>query len=139
MRIIIKNNQTSLCQSSNPLLNSFSLEKLVDSIANFHIRRLKSVSSIFSLGKVNAVYFFWITPSEWAKVFCFYICTLSLTFCNTLVCLKIEKCSLTVSLVSTPSQLASSYGLQYYKINTLFFMLHCVSNFFKPVFEPLIL
>ena len=42
-----KKNQTLLCQPSNALLNSFSLEKLIDSIAKFHIRKLKIGFSVF--------------------------------------------------------------------------------------------
>ena len=42
-----KNNQTSLCQSSNMLLNSFPLEKLIEPIAKFHIRKFKIRFSVF--------------------------------------------------------------------------------------------
>ena len=41
LQIISKNNQTSLRQSSNSLLNSFQSEKLIDWIAKFQINKLK--------------------------------------------------------------------------------------------------
>ena len=50
MQIISGNNQTLLCQSSSPLLDFLLLEKLIDSTAKFHIRKLKIG---FWLDKVN--------------------------------------------------------------------------------------
>ena len=47
-----------LYHSPNPLLNSCSLEKLVNSIAKLNIRKHKIGFSIFLLGKVNNCVFF---------------------------------------------------------------------------------
>ena len=46
-----KPNQTSLCQSPKPLLTSFPLKKLIDSIAKLHMKKLK-------LDQVNNCIFF---------------------------------------------------------------------------------
>ena len=63
-RANIKKNQILLCQSSNPFLNSFPLEKLIDLIAKFHIRKLKIEFSIFDWIKEKSAYSFWICQNE---------------------------------------------------------------------------
>ena len=55
--------------------------------------------------------------SAWSKIPCSYIRTLSLTFCDIPVRLKMEKCPVIVSLVSSFQQPDSSQSLQCYSNN----------------------
>ena len=67
---------------------------------------------------------------------CAYYLQLFTTF---LFSWKWKKRPVTSSLVLFSPQLDSSYVLQYYNNNTLFYMFDCVYNFIKPIFKSFFL
>ena len=101
---------------------------------------------------------FELLPSAWPKITCSYIHTLSLTFYDILVHLKMKKPMWLYHCYHPSNSLILGKVCQYYNSNndnnsnnnnnnnnnknnnkTLFYMFHCVYNFIKPIFEPLFL